>query len=174
MLLQPTAPLSRDFVFGLPGEPVSLFSVSPQTRGLERREAPSGQPALRALPLGRHCDLPACTPSFPRLWGGGGPGACGPLRRARRLPALHRRRALSAAAPCSVIQRRDRRRPQLSKARALYAKMGERQNRTPLFARSFNTVRRHSLIHRRHARACRGHPRLGGKVRRGWPGQARP
>ncbi len=26
----------------------------------------------------------------------------------------------------------------------------------------------------RHARACRGHPRLGTKVRRGWPGQARP
>jgi hypothetical protein len=27
---------------------------------------------------------------------------------------------------------------------------------------------------RRYARLCRGHPRLGAEVRRGWPGQARP
>ena len=30
------------------------------------------------------------------------------------------------------------------------------------------------LILNRHARACRGHPRLGAKARRGWPEQVRP
>src|SRR5216683_1556342 len=40
------------FIFGPPGRPVSLFSCSPQTRGMERREAPGGlrdllRPGLR-------------------------------------------------------------------------------------------------------------------------------
>src|ERR1043165_2534129 len=56
---------------------------------MERREAPrslrgSVRPALRSA--GLRAELPG-----PKsLEGGGGPGARGPLRRARRLPALHR------------------------------------------------------------------------------------
>src|SRR6185436_5824581 len=58
----------------------------------EGNGAPGGAREVCETSLGRHCDLPTCTPSFrdPSLEGGGGPGARGPVRRARRLPALHR------------------------------------------------------------------------------------
>ena len=61
--------------------------------------------------------------------------------------------------------------------RARRARRRRRSMSAPACARCGNGRRRavglHEFLHR-HARPCAGHPRLGYKVRRGWPGQARP
>jgi len=66
-------------------------------------------------PLSRVCEtrLHAKLPGPKALEGGGGPGARGPLRGARAPLGAPSRHALSAAAPCAVLRRRDRRRLRL-------------------------------------------------------------
>jgi hypothetical protein len=76
---------------------------------------------LRDL-LGQVCETRphAKLPGPKGFEGGGGPGARGPLRGARAPLGAPSRHALSAAAPCSVFGRRDRRRLRLSKAWPVY------------------------------------------------------
>src|SRR3954449_11095800 len=109
------APLCRGFVFRTPGcARLPVFLASPKGEGWSAGRRPGG---LRNL-LSRVCEtrLHAKLPGPKGLEGGGGPGARGPLRGARAPLGAPLRHALSAAAPCSVFRRRDRRRPQLSKA----------------------------------------------------------
>src|SRR5207253_3194450 len=84
-------------------------------KGMERREAPAEAANLRQAGV-------ACASLAPRFRdpseseGWRGPGARGPLRGAPAPPGAPSRHALSAAAPCSVVGRRDRRRPRRTKA----------------------------------------------------------
>ena len=70
------APLSRGFVFGRPGAPVSLFSLSPRIEGMERREAPGGLRDL--LRLVCETNLRAELPGPKASQGVGVPGRAGP------------------------------------------------------------------------------------------------
>ena len=110
------APLSRGFVyFGRPGRARLPVFLLPSNEG---NGAPGGASGALRGSLRPVCETSLCVvlPGPKSLEGGGDPGTHGPVRRALRLPTLHRRHALSAAAPCSVIRCRDRRRPRLSKA----------------------------------------------------------
>src|ERR1041385_2981262 len=102
--------------FGLPGEPVPCFPSLSIGEGWSAGRRPGSlaigslRPALRSA--GLHAELPG-----PKCWRGwGARGARASCAGARAPLGASSRTALSAAAPCAVIRRRDRRRPRRSKA----------------------------------------------------------
>jgi len=136
-LLEPSrhAPLTRGIDSGPGAGPSSLFSLFPE-RGNGAPEAPG---ALRSAPRPALRSASLRAKLRPTLEGGGVPSARA-LAKSPAPPDAPSAHALSAAAPCSVIKRRDRRRPQLSKALGLYARTCEWEVNSA-FARSFNTER---------------------------------
>jgi hypothetical protein len=160
------------FVFKARGRPVSLFSLFPSQRGEWSAGRRPG--ALRSAPLGRPCDRPACA-------------SCEDARALCEGPCASRRSIAVRIVGGRTLLRHPTSRsttPSIEQGMPSVQGLGNgtRVMRITVFARWGWSSTAHWMprracgrisILRRHARACRGHPRLGNEVRRGWPGHRR-